>query len=272
MNKIILLLLLAITACTSFEYKHPLDKDSDSYDESLLKDDDGDGVLNYEEDDDGDGVLNYRDSSSELSNDYFIEKEQDIIDAKENAVSQVNDGSLEVEIGLDKGEKGYAKIGNKLSFGIDYEYTSDIIKVDIGFTEDEEYDESYQIQLPYRSKTYATPGIKEVSIRVIDELGNVAKSSTKVLAYNPDGESEKPIISLKGDSIFYLHIDSVFRDPGFTVDDDIFNDNELAEFVYIDEPDDFMSRTVGKEFLVTYSIYDTEGNKTISERVVIINE
>ena len=93
--KYLLFVLIFICGCSTFEYDNPLDKESSSFREELLEDDDNDGVLNYEEDENEDGVKNFRDTSSKYNENYFLDNEDEIVGSKDNIIKP-NDGSLKI--------------------------------------------------------------------------------------------------------------------------------------------------------------------------------
>lgn len=270
MKKILILLVISLFGCTSFEYENPLDKDSDAFQKELVADDNGDGILNYQEDDDGDGIKNYRDEDSKYNSDYFIKKEDEIVVAKED-INNSNDGNLDVSFNVERGGVKFAKVFNKLTFDIHYKSNGEIIKVDFDFDNDGKFEEGYKTKLDNRSHTYTTKGIKTAIIKVVDKYGNIAKDTAKVLIYDQDSDEGlgKPIIKLKGDSLVELSEGEQYEDPGFTVEDDIFTNNELAEFVDVDVDDDLVYAKKG-EYKIVYTIYDPAGNKTVSERIITI--
>ncbi len=267
MYKYLLLTLTFFVGCGSFEYNNPLDRDSKNFRDDMVGDDDFDGVLNFEEDDNNDGVKNYRDTTSEYCSDYFIEKEDAIIDGKDNTIN-TNDGTLDIKFKTDEAVKKYAKVNNFMTYTVEYKSSFDIVRVEFDWESDGEFDEFYKTEIPYRSHTFRSAGIKETTIKVADKNGNVKKEKAKCLIYDSDIESEKPFIKLKGDSIVHLEERSDFEDEGFSVEDDIYTDNELAEFVHIDFDEKILFGKKG-EYYITYTVYDTEGNKATSTRVVI---
>lgn len=272
MNKILLLLAFLAVHCAEFDYQNPLDEQSSNYNSELLEDDDNDGSLNYEDDDDKDGVKNYRDTDSKYFSDYFGEQEEDLIAATENTTAS-NDGYLFVNIRWGGYNKTYCEIQKQLTYYIDYESNGDIISVEFDFDGDGSFEESFQSKMETRSHTFTKKGLMTSKVRVTDEYGNKESATLSALIYDfeSDVDSDPPVIVLEGDEDILLSKEDTYEEDGFSVTDDVYDNNELAEFVYVDVPDGITWKEVG-EYTITYTVYDTEGNKAIAERSVIIND
>ncbi len=264
-----LLILLLLVSCSSFEYNNPLDKDSDKFEATLLEDVDFNDTLNYDDDDDNDGIKNYRDSDSKYFNEYFAEKEEEILVSNEGS-ENINDGIIDIYFKRESDIKMFEKVYNTLTFYVTAESNGDIISLEFDFDGDGQFEQKFQQMFNSKSHTYKTTGIKTAVAKVVDEFGNVAKDTVRYFVYDEDSfeASEKPEIILEGDEVIELEVGENYKESGFTVEDDTYDDNELAEFVSVIVDEDIRFQKIG-EHTVTYTVYDEVGNRSFVERTVI---
>ena len=138
---------------------------------------------------------------------------------------------------------------------------NDVIKVcpnkDVPDIEYEAIDE-YDGDITSRVEKIVTDN--NILLRVNDLSGNEDNVSIKINRV----DDEKPVIKLRGNSVIFLTYGDIYKEPGYTANDNC--DGDLTEKVLVNGS---VSRNVGT-YEIKYEVTDGSGNKTTVKRRVIV--
>lgn len=113
----------------------------------------------------------------------------------------------------------------------------------------------------------STAGTYIIEYDVIDSRGTHSVYVYRTVIVNPPTDTD-PEVALIGDAIIFLTVGDTWTEPGVTATD--VEDGDLSNAVVIGG--DTVDTTTANTYVITYTITDSDGNTTSTQRTVVVEE
>ena len=167
---------------------------------------------------------------------------EEVVDSTKPVITLLGDATVSLTVG-----DTYTDAGATATDNIDGNITANIVTVN--------------------SVNTSIVGDYSVTYDVNDSAGNVADTITRTIHVVLASDTTSPIITVLGDVNISVIKGTSYTDAGATAIDDI--DGDLSSEISIDNPVD-TDADIGTEFVVTYSVFDNEGNRATATRNITI--